>query len=230
MITNGVPMFPAGTAPFDGKCGKAPAERFPVKPVSDDRDGTQLKAAQRQRGCNAPMLGQYWRTMSRDGLNPVTGTRPGLDDSSISHWQAIRDAGIPMLQIGGWYDAAVLGQLQGQKLWGGRVIMGPWVHGNAPPAGFPFANATIDLLEETGRWFDHYAKGVANGADKSGITYYTVGAPKGREWSKRASWPSVTEGQTQLLPYPQRPIANAGPRRRAGPLRRAAGHVVRREI
>lgn len=217
VVTNGVPMFPAGVTPFDGECRKAAAERFPAKSVSDDRDGALLKAAQEKRGCNAPMLGQYWRTMSRDGLNPVTGTRPGLEDSSITHWQAIRDAGIPMLQIGGWYDAAVLGQLQGQKLWGGRVIMGPWVHGNTPPASFPFANATMDLLEETGRWFDHYAKGVANGAGKPGVTYYTVGAPAGREWSTRASWPGVSEGQTSFFLTPaglsRTPVRAAAPAR-----------------
>ncbi|NJC04388.1 hypothetical protein GGQ97_000181 [Sphingomonas kaistensis] len=202
VMTNGVPMFPAGTAPFSGECRQAAPERFPARPVADDRDGALLKAAQKTRGCNAPMLGQYWRTMTRDGLNPVTGTRPGLADSSITQWQAVRDSGIPMLQIGGWYDAAVLGQMQGQRLWGGKVIMGPWVHGNGLPAGATFPNAARDLLEETGRWFDHYAKGVANGADRPGITYYTMNAPKGREWGWRASWPSVSEGQTSFYLSP----------------------------
>lgn len=204
VMTNGVPAFPAGTAPFSGECRQAPAapERFPAQPVAEDRDGSLLKAAQRTRGCNAPMLGQYWRIMGRDGLNPLTGTRPGLDDSSITHWQAIRDAGIPMLQIGGWYDAAVLGQMQGQRLWGGRVIMGPWVHGNGLPQGASFPNVTRDLLEETGRWFDHYGKGVANGAEVPGVTYYTVNAPQGQEWTRRANWPAVTEGQTSFYLSP----------------------------
>lgn len=71
--------------------------------------------------------------MTRDALNPITGTRPGLEDSEITVWQAIRDSGIAILQIGGWYDAAVLGQMQGQRLLGGKVIMGPWVHGNVVP-------------------------------------------------------------------------------------------------
>lgn len=217
VMTNGVPTFPARTTPFSGECRQTPSasERYPSRPVAEDRDGSLLKAAQRSRGCNAPMLGQYWRTMTRDGLNPVTGTRPGLADSSINQWQAIRDAGTPMLQIGGWYDAAVLGQMQGQRLWGGRVIMGPWIHGNGLPAGATFANAARDLLEETGRWFDHYAKGVANGAEKPGITYYTVNAPEGREWGWRASWPAVTEGQTSFFLSPaglsRTPVRSAPP-------------------
>lgn len=214
VITNGVPMFPAGLAPFDNQCrplAKPPASDRPVRAVDEDADGSLLRQAQAQRGCNAPMLGQYWRSMSRDALSPVAGNRPGLDDSAITQWAAVRDSGIPMLQIGGWFDAAVLGQLQGQNLWGGRVIMGPWVHGNTIPQGAAYPAGTLDLLEETGRWFDHYAKGVNNGADKPGVRFYTINAAPGREWRTLPSWPGVNDAHTPYF------LTARGLSRQAGP-------------
>jgi len=196
VTTNGVPVFPAKARPFDGNCADKPAggpamPKAAPRPVADDRNGALLREAEKRRSCNAPMLGQYWLNMARDGLNPFTGIRPGLADSPITHWQEIRDSGIAVLQLGGWFDAAVLGQMQGQRLWGGKVVMGPWVHGNRPPPGSSFPDSGATLLQITADWFDHYAKRIDNGGDRAGVRYYTINAPAGHQWSFIDHWPGV---------------------------------------
>ena len=194
---NGVPMFETGATHFKGECrAPAPGDRQSggvprvAQAVDEDRDGALLKAAASDDHCNAPMLGQYWLNMPRDGLNAFDGYRPGIEDSAVSHAAAIRRSGIPILQVGAWFDAGGIGQLASANYWGGRVIIGPWVHGNRPPQDSRFAAATLDLDAEILRWFDFHAKGVRNGADEPAVLYYTINAPVGQEWrtSKRWRW------------------------------------------
>jgi putative CocE/NonD family hydrolase len=155
--------------------------------VDEDKDGSMLKAAQAGQ-CNAPMLGQYWLTMSRDSLNTLDNYRPAIEDSAISHAKAIKDSGIAFLQMGAWYDAAGFGQFASHAYWGGRVIMGPWTHGNGVPAGANFPNGKLELDAETLRFFDFHAKGAKNGGDKPSVLYYTINAPEGQEWRTTAKW------------------------------------------
>lgn len=197
---NGVPMAKIGEQPYAGECNRPPSGARPAgfvppppQKVDEDQDGELLKAAIVEQRCGAAMLGQYWLNMPRDGYNDFAQYRPGLDDTAMTKWQAIRDSNIAILQIGGWFDAAVPGQFEGQSVWGGRVIMGPWVHGNRQGRGANFPNGDIDLAGETLRWFDHYAKGVQNGADKPGVRYYTLNAPPNLEWREAATWPMLTK-------------------------------------
>lgn len=193
---NGVPMAELSRQPYAGECARPPSGARPAgfvppppRRVDSDTEGRLLSAAQAEQRCGAAMLGQYWLDMPRDGFNAFAGYRPALDDTSMTHWREVKDSGIAILQIGGWYDAAVAGQIEAQRLWGGRLIMGPWVHGNRTPRGAQIANANMDLTAETLRFFDHYAKGVDNGADRPGITYYTANAEQGQEWTTLATWP-----------------------------------------
>lgn len=195
---NGIPMFPAAKTYYTGECPPEPRTPMPMdtvqpapQPVDDDKDGALLKAAIAQHKCGAQMLGQYWANMPRDGFNDFARYRPALDDSAITHWQAVKASKVAILQMGGWYDAAVAGQLEGQRLWGGRLVMGPWVHVNHQGQGANLPAADVDLTAETLRWFDHYAKGVDNGADKRGVRYYTVNAPAGHEWHEVMDWAPV---------------------------------------
>jgi uncharacterized protein len=189
---NGVPMFESREKPYGGECTPpraAPAGAPSIAPVDTDTDGSQLRAAREEQKCNAPMLGQYYRHMPRDGMNSHDSYRPGIDDSAITYAREIKSSGVAILQIGGWFDAAGIGQLASQAYWGGRVIMGPWVHGNGIPRGAEFPNGRLDLDAEVLRWFDHHAKGARNGAGQPGILYYTLNAPAGQEWKSTDRWP-----------------------------------------
>ncbi len=203
---NGIPMAALSTKAYAGECnrpagGARPAGFIPppARPVDADHDGRLLAAAQEAQRCGAAMLGQYWLNMTRDGYNEFAGYAPGLDDTAMTRWREIRDSGIAILQIGGWYDAAVAGQIEGQRVWGGRLVMGPWVHGNRPGQGSDFPAAERDLDAEMLRFFDRHAKGIDHGADPPGISYYTINAAAGREWSTVPSWPSHPHQKLYLL-------------------------------
>jgi hypothetical protein len=103
---------------------------------------------------------------------------------------AIKKSGIAILSLTGWFDASPAGVFEGQRQWGGRAILGPWVHGNRQAGGASYPNGNLDLNAEMLRWFDFYAKGIKNGADKPGVLYYTINAPAGTEWREAAQWPS----------------------------------------
>jgi uncharacterized protein len=195
VVVNGVPMFETKPSHFQGECAAPrPNERHGggvprvVAPVDEDKDGLLLKAATSDDHCNAPMLGQYWLNMPRDGHNTYDNYRPGLEDSASFYAAAIRSSGIAILQIGAWFDAGGIGQVASPSYWGGRVIMGPWVHGNGPPQGANYPAGALDLDSEILRWFDYHAKGVGNGADKPAVLYYTINAPAGQEWRTASRW------------------------------------------
>lgn len=197
---NGVPLFPAGLRPYSGECGTAaagmpgPGGPAPAaKPVDADPRGRLLAAAREQHRCDAPFLGQYWLNMPRDGYDAYARYRPGIADSPISYASRIARSRVAILQLGGWYDAAVAGQIEGQRLWGGRLILGPWVHGNFVASGLDFPQGTLDLDAQTLRWFDHFAKGIDNGAGSGGILYYTVNARGGTYWQRTGHWPPPGE-------------------------------------
>lgn len=194
---NGVPMIQLTDQHFAGECregntgarpGMGPP---PAKPVDGDTDGALLRAAKEEQRCGTHMLGQYWANMPRDGMNSYVGYQPGLVDTATTKWEVMRDSGIAMLQIGGWFDAAVPGQIEGQRAIGGRVIMGPWTHGNRAPRDTNFPNQALDLTAETLRFFDMHAKGQRNGADAPAYLYYTLNAKPGTEWKRADRWPSI---------------------------------------
>jgi len=193
---NGINLFPVGEKPYAGKSGNNAqaagrgGRMSEPKKIDTDSNGSLLKAALAEHEEGASMLGQYWLNMPRDGFNKYAGYRPALEDVAITHANAIRKSGIAILQLMGWFDASVAGGFEGQKQWGGRIIMGPWVHGNNQPQGGAYANGTLNLNAEMLRWFDFYAKGIKNDADKTGgVFYYTINAPAGTEWREVAAWP-----------------------------------------
>jgi putative CocE/NonD family hydrolase len=202
---NGVPMIGLAAKPYAGECregntgarpgnGPQPAPR----PVDGDTDGALLRAAQAEQRCGAPMLGQYWLNMPRDGMNEFAGYPPALLDSGMTRWEEIRNSGVAILQLGGWFDAAVAGQIEGQRALGGRLIMGPWVHGNRAPRGTAFPAEAMDLTAVTLRFFDLHAKGIGTDAAEPAILYYTINAPAGQEWRRADSWPALPRATLYL--------------------------------
>jgi putative CocE/NonD family hydrolase len=204
---NGVPMIGLATQAYAGECreqntGARPGNAPPPAPraVDGDTDGALLRAAQAEQRCGAPMLGQYWLNMPRDGLNRFAGYAPALLDSGMTRWEAIRDSGVAILQLGGWFDAAVAGQIEGQRALGGRLIMGPWVHGNRAPRGAAFPADAMDLTAVTLRFFDLHAKGIGPDVAEPAILYYSINAPAGQEWRSADTWPDLPRTTLYLAP------------------------------
>jgi hypothetical protein len=71
----------------------------------------------------------------------------------------------------------------------------PRGHGNQP-LGFP--NDTVDVNAESLRWFDHFAKGIANGAGP-GVIYYSINARHGSEWREQSVWSGAEPRETYYL-------------------------------
>lgn len=223
----GVPIFKTRAAPYAGECSDAPWVNPvlgypPVEPtpVDDDRGGLLLAQASAHRNCNAPMLGQYWLGMPRDGYDAFAKYRPGLEDTAMTHWRSVKESGVAILQLGGWFDAAVAGQFEGQRVWGGRLVMGPWTHGNTRAPSTHLPEAMVDLDAEVLRWFDHFAKGAPNGAGAAGIRFYTVHAPPGHEWREVSRWPQYP--RKQLCLADGQALADAAPKPDATPVEYAS--------
>ena len=195
---NGIPMIGLAERPYAGECARpasgARPEGYvppPPRPVDADTGGSMLRAAQEEQKCGAAMLGQYWLNMPRDGMNDFAGYRPALQDTAMTHWQEVRESGVAVLQLGGWFDAAIAGQVEGYRAWGGQLVMGPWVHGNRAPRGADLPNSSLDLAAMTIDFFDRHAKGIDGGPEEPGILYYTINAPTGSEWTRAATWPDL---------------------------------------
>lgn len=204
---NGVPMADLAQQPYAGECNRPPSGARPgnftpppSQPVDEDKDGKLLAAAVAGQKCGSAMLGQYWLNMPRDGYSAFAQYRPGLDDTPMTRWKDIKASGVAILQIGGWYDAAVAGQLEAQSVLGTRLIMGPWVHGNRVARGAQLPTADLDLEAETLRFFDLHAKGVANRADQPALKYYTLNAATGQEWKSASHWPDYPRTTLNLGP------------------------------
>ena len=138
---------------------------------------------------------------------------PDYDD----YWKALaieeryEDVKIPVLQIGGWYDICAEGTFQnfiGMRERGGselarahqRAIVGPWIHNasaftNAGDVDFG-RHSKLDLQEIELRWFEHWLKGVSNGAaDDAPLRIFVMGS---NEWRDEREWPLA---RTRFTPY-----------------------------
>jgi putative CocE/NonD family hydrolase len=125
-------------------------------------------------------------------------------------------ADVPTLYLCGWYDIYARStidffeNLSPIKRGPIQLIMGPWEHSNeGRVAGevdmgeeaFLAGNLAEDRFALERRWFDHWLKGVPNGAgDDPAVRYYTMGGGDGRRtseghmshggrWRSAAAWP-----------------------------------------
>jgi uncharacterized protein len=222
---NGVSSFANGNQPaYAGECGQPTPLGIPVDEDTAP-DFPLARAAAQEHKCNAKFLGQYFANMHRDSLSPYLGYRPGLVDSAVEYADTVRQSGIKLLNIGGWYDASPAGVFLAWKMWGGRVVVGPWVHGQSimaaqiaqlarAPGSAPYPTrrfdmpdlpvGNIDIVAIQLRWFDYQLKAEPNGAEKdAAILYYTVNAPAGTEWRETDRWPLRNQ---QLTTYCFSPV------------------------
>ena len=132
-----------------------------------------------------------------------------------SYWQDedctrhFREMNVPCFTLGGWFDFMCQGSVEsyiGREHRGGprsrgtqQLLIGPWLHGGARiervnELVFP-TNVRWDQDAHMLRWFDHYLKGIDNGAERDPkVTYYVMGATgepgaPGNEWRTAPDWP-----------------------------------------
>ena len=158
----------------------------------------------------------------------------------IAHWArddywtrvSIRDryasVRVPVLDVGGWYDAFLAGSLEnfsGMVAGGAtddartnqRILIGPWDHlawgrtGSTPAPMLkdigPVADSPINELMID--WYDHFLKGVANGVSTGPrVDYFLMGA---NTWKTATAWPLPnTDFRRYYLSGEGGPAARAG--------------------
>ena len=162
------------------------------------------------------LVGDRWREMWEQRMTEVSvpleaWLRHQRRDAFWRHGSVCEDftaIEVPVLAVGGWLDGysnAIPRLLAGLSV-PRRAVIGPWAHAY-PHLGVP--GPGYDFLAEVVRWFDHWLKGLPNGAMDGPMLrawmtealpaqpYYAT-AP-GR-WVGEDSWPSAgTEEQRWFL-------------------------------
>jgi uncharacterized protein len=180
---NGVVWTPrespqAGQKPLD----LAGLKAEPPQMVDADPSGIMLSQAAAEHAANI-YSDQSWvpgKTF-RNQYNSEIRNMNFIAQSAITYQEDIKASGVAIYGIGAWFDSGVAQGLAAWKLWGGKVIIGPWSH----------RTPMDDIIKvEHLRWFDYHLKGIQNGVkDEPPIYYYTFNAPAGREWQTTSQWP-----------------------------------------
>jgi uncharacterized protein len=150
------------------------------------------------------------------GENDRYWKQPGFD--VVDNTARYKD--VPVYLIGGWYDSWALQTtmtymaLTKSKKGPVKMILGPWIHGEHSH----HAHGEVDFgpaaaLDETAfhlRWYDHWLKGAANGAERDApVKIFVMGGgseektPDGRHlhgghWRDEWEWPLA---RTRWTPY-----------------------------
>jgi putative CocE/NonD family hydrolase len=161
----------------------------PPQTVDEDPQGIMLAAAVREHEANI-YTDQVWDPgrAFRNQYKSEIRNMNFIAHSAITYQDDIKASGVAIYNLAGWYDAAPAQALAAWKLWGGKVIIGPWTH-----------ETTGDLAKaEHLRWFDYHLKGIDNGiVDEPPIYYYTFNAPAGEEWQFTSQWPLPRQVMTR---------------------------------
>jgi uncharacterized protein len=197
---NGVSSFAQGTTPpYAGECNQKITVGIPVD--SDPAPDFPLAhAAAEEHKCNANFLGQYQANMYRDTLEPYLNYRPGIVDSPAMQSESVKTSGVKILNVDGWFDASPAAVLLAWQMWGGRVVLGPWVHAGTTGPGDSFPNSKLDRAKLYLRWSDYTLKGESNGFDtEPPIRYYTIHSELNQEWRWAAQWPLPNQIVTRFF-------------------------------
>lgn len=206
---NGVSALPSGLLSGFTSAAKKTKEEFlkSVTPVDEDLNGDMAYEAYEkdQFPNNKNFVGNLLLpNMYRDSSNPnFEGSKTNIEIPPVTNTAAFIKSGIKLYQLGGWFDSNVLGQLIGQKSWGGLLTIGPWDHfeccNGCKTQDEKFSNADIDLAGEYERWFDFTLKNKDNGMDqRPPIYYYTLNAKPKQEWRYAENWPVHTAVNAKL--------------------------------
>ena len=159
-----------------------------VAPVDDDPAGEQLAAALALRDQNVYPLALTRSMPFRDNMVNDYGWEtlsPG------AHAPAVRESGVAVFHLGGWFDMYTVDTFQWYANLEGApqmLLMPAWNH-----QGW---EDWLPLLEL--RWFDYWLKGIDTGImDEDPIWYEVSGASGADRWHSAESWPLP---ETVMLP------------------------------
>jgi hypothetical protein len=137
-----------------------------------------------------------------------------LDDPRARPWgfdEAHSEIEVPNLDFSGWFDHCngTMGHLRGMQRnarteaarAGSRLIIGPWSHvsaGQSSVEGFDFGpRAEVDVQGKIIQWFDHWLRGIENGAAASPpVRYFVMGSGR---WRDADTWPPETDGEVDYF-------------------------------
>jgi putative CocE/NonD family hydrolase len=148
---------------------------------------------------------QFWRDWIEHPTDDEYWGRINVD-------HRFHDIGVPVLEMGGWYDlyaSASFKNWMGMRSRGktpearsGKLIIGPWPHRLSQctcTGDIDFgARSMVDLEAMELRWFDHWLKGIDNGIMKEPpLRLFIMGA---NAWRDEHEWPLArTEWQEWFL-------------------------------
>jgi putative CocE/NonD family hydrolase len=129
----------------------------------------------------------------RDATDARSGERVFATRSPGAYLDAINASGVAIYHLAGWLDMWPRDAL----IWFANIktpqklVIGPWSH---------IGTEDFDNFAEHLRWYDFWLKGIENGVmTEPRISYYTMGAPKGREWRATNVWPLSDEKRVDLF-------------------------------
>ncbi len=139
------------------------------------------------------------------------------DEDCTRHFDKMN---VPCFTVGSWFDFMCVGSIEsyiGRQHRAGpqsrgqqKLLIGPWLHGRFNKTNkvaemtFP-ENANFDIVAHMVRWFDHYLKDVANGAERdANVRYYVMGAigepgAPGNIWREAVDWPTPSTATDYYL-------------------------------
>jgi len=127
------------------------------------------------------------------------------DFSPSAHVPAIMNSGIPVYNVGGWFDPFVRGTIElfctMQRTNPSRMLIVPGYHGGGGPfwkyLGQDTKGMTARIAPEMLRFFDRYLKGVDNGFDKEPAIYIYV--MNGGGFRAEKEWPLARQVVTKYF-------------------------------
>jgi putative CocE/NonD family hydrolase len=181
----------------------APRKRIEnIAPVDADTDQIELhQAIEEHRQAGEAADGLFSRMSELETAGVLRDRYPFLDAYQATGQNnlhtlvgRVNASGIPALLFGGWYDLYTNDSLY----WFAnlevphKLIMGPYGHGSRGPHPDDPRDADRKRIvaRETLRWFDHWLRGIDNGAEQRAPVHY--GLQRSREeteWYSASMWP-----------------------------------------
>jgi putative CocE/NonD family hydrolase len=192
----------SGVARSDNRSAAAQGPITNIATVDADHDQALLRAAieEHHRGGDAS-LALFGRIdefatvgVLRDKVEFIDRYQEKGQNNLHTIVGRVNESGIPALLFGGWQDLYTNDMLY----WYAnlevprKLIIGPYAHGSQGP--LPDDPRDADLRQmisrETLRWFDHWLRGVDNGAEARESVHYGVQRARDHtEWFTSPSWP-----------------------------------------
>ncbi|WP_347338255.1 CocE/NonD family hydrolase [Synechocystis sp. FACHB-383] len=118
--------------------------------------------------------------------------------SPDKRWQIRAKTDIPVLQIGGWFDPHLRGNL---RLYGAlercdikqKMVVGPWGHfpWGSRVGGQNYGESAISAVDQLQlAWFDHFLKGQEPRFNQAKLELFDLGT---KQWRYLADWPATSQ-------------------------------------